>query len=697
MDNDDLYQYGIEDAQTAPKQAPRAPVPVTVSEALGAYETQFAEIQDSRVVRSAGDPAAFAEVMSFLENPIQGTPCQLFEFNRLCFLPGDVTIWAGVNGHGKALSLDTEIPTPDGWKKMADIHPGDKVFDENGMPCKVIAETEVQLNRPCYFVRFNDGTEIVADAKHEWLTDDYKSRLSRGRAKKNNRINQREVKKFGSDQTYKRKFAAIRTTEEISATLFFNNKSQKNKTNHSINVCKPLQYPEQRLPIPPYTLGAWLGDGTSLNAEITAPDHFVIERIESDGYEISKHKNEMAFGILGLQKQLRENNLLNNKHVPDVYLKASLDQRLALLQGLMDTDGHCSQHTCEFCSTNKKLATAVYELVISIGCIAHFITGRARLYGKDCGEKYRVTFTTEKAVFSLPRKKERLPLDVACRAKQRFIVSCDPCQSVPVKCIEVNSSSHLYLASRSCVPTHNSLLTGQVLQQLMMGGERCFLMSLEMKPKYTFMRMMRQAMGRKMTAHDSELINDWFQWAATRLVYLDKMGHVTPQEALALSAYAAKVYGCKHIFLDNLMRIVPGETDYDGQKDFMQAVCEVAINYDVHIHIVHHCKKSEKETDPIGKFSLRGSTALSDQASNIITIQRNLEKERKRQENNLTDDEDHQMGDVLIRLEKNRNGDWQGSQQLWFCPESTAYSTNFNRGVPALWGGLTENVNEPEF
>lgn len=343
MTNDDLYQYGIEDAPIAPKQAPRDPVPVTVSEALGAYETQFAEIQDSRVVRSAGDPAAFAEVMSFLENPIQGTPCQLFEFNRLCFLPGDVTIWAGVNGHGK------------------------------------------------------------------------------------------------------------------------------------------------------------------------------------------------------------------------------------------------------------------------------------------------------------------------------------------------------------------SLLIGQVMAQLMMGGERCFLMSLEMKPRYTFLRMMRQAFGRKPGKADMELIKDWFQWAATRLVYLDKMGHVTPQEALALSAYAAKVYGCKHIFLDNLMRIVPGETDYDGQKDFMQSLCEVAINYDCHIHVVHHCRKSEKETDPIGKFSLRGSTALSDQASNIITIQRNLEKERKRQENNLTDDEDHQMGDVLIRLEKNRNGDWQGSQQLWFCHESTAYSTNFNRGVPALWGGLTENVNEPEF
>ena len=634
------------------------------------YRDAYDQLQIQTCLRK---PEVFEDGMCcILEGRFKGDPFPLE--NRLAFRDGEVTIWGGINGHGKALDLNTPIPTTEGWKKMGDVHPGDYVFDENGKPCRVVAETEIQYNRPCYLVGFNDGTEIVADAEHEWLTDDYKSRQSRSHAKQKNRLELRPVKKFGTDQTHKRTFASIRTTHEIADTLLFSNNSQKNKTNHSINVCQPVKYLEQDLPIPPYTLGAWLGDGTSGCGEITTPDQHILDRIRADGYEITEHKDKLSYGILGLQVQLREHGLLNNKHVPAIYLKASLQQRLALLQGLMDTDGHCSQHTCEFCSTNRQLAEAVHELAASLGCIVHLIEGRAKLYGKDCGEKFRVTFTTAVEVFSLPRKKERLPKDVTFRAKQRFIVKCELCESVPVKCIQVDSPSHLYLASKAFVPTHNSLLTGQFALQLADAGHKSCIMSLEMEPKRTLFRMCRQWLGHYPQTYDD--VKRFLARYNESLLLFDYVGALDQSIIFGAIVVAAQQRFCRHIFIDNLMRCVSGEDDYNSQKDFVQELCAIARRLGIHIHLVHHVRKGKDENEEIGKFSFKGSGSIIDQADNLILIQRNRSKEKRREDGILTPADDHSEGDSILRIVKQRNGDYEGNRALWFNRKATAFCDN---------------------
>ena len=72
---------------------------------------------------------------------------------------------------GKALALDTPIPTPAGWSTMGEIRVGDVIFDETGAPCRVAAATDVMFERPCYRVRFSDGSSIIADADHLWAVD----------------------------------------------------------------------------------------------------------------------------------------------------------------------------------------------------------------------------------------------------------------------------------------------------------------------------------------------------------------------------------------------------------------------------------------------------------------------------------------------------------------------------------------------
>lgn len=84
--------------------------------------------------------------------------------------PGQMIIVAARPGVGKALALDTPLPTPSGWTTMGDVAVGDELLGADGQPTRVVAATDVMLGRPCYEIEFSDGTVIVADAAHQWPT-----------------------------------------------------------------------------------------------------------------------------------------------------------------------------------------------------------------------------------------------------------------------------------------------------------------------------------------------------------------------------------------------------------------------------------------------------------------------------------------------------------------------------------------------
>ena len=250
---------------------------------------------------------------------------------------------------GKALALDTPVPTPSGWRTMADLAPGDAVFDEYGKPCSIVAATPPMLGRPCRRVELSDHSSFVADASHQWITTTKNSRKHHGGA------------------------LGIRTTDEIADSL-----RQTGEVNHHIPLAGVAVYPRATLPIDPYVLGYWLGDGTSTKAEVTIgleDEIFVREQFHTAGYATWKASSERAFRVGGLSRkdvgrlrttdgrycadgslssELRALGLIGDKHVPVGYLTADADQRLALLQGLMDSDGYCDVYgRCEFDSTRE--------------------------------------------------------------------------------------------------------------------------------------------------------------------------------------------------------------------------------------------------------------------------------------------------------------------------------------------------------
>ena len=451
---------------------------------------------------------------------------------------------AGATGAGKALALDTPIPTPDGWTTMGDVQVGSRVFDETGKPCTVLAATDVMHGRPCYEVEFSDGTVIVADAEHQWRTSTAVARRKRKRpacglpywpAADVRQVTERaaevlsqpdrlagtaevladlgqqfrnvlyqgvvpELPRESSDvrsgylrggssvlrwsPAYSRhliyKALAERvsrpvgsgkipagegpvTTEQIAASLRV---SGDGRANHSVQLCGPLDYPERELPIAPYTMGAWLGDGSSDSAAITCADEEIgvsALQVAARGLagqrkvsEIIPEKRLAAFATI--HGRLDRLGVLKNKHIPIKYLRASVSQRRALLAGLLDTDGHCSRSgAVEFANTNERLARDTLELVRGLGYKATLRTKPCKGRYEHSSTCYTVAFTAHDTVFVLGRKTARQkPVGPASPAQWRYIVDVRPVESVPVRCIQVDNPSRLYLASRACIPTHNS-------------------------------------------------------------------------------------------------------------------------------------------------------------------------------------------------------------------------------------------------
>ena len=362
--------------------------------------------------------------------------------------------------NGKALDIDTDIPTPDGWKKMRDLKIGDCVFDETGNITRIHTVSDIMYGHNCYAVKFADGSEIIADEEHLWYTELLNSGLPRIRPREQWGIRYEDK---------------IRTTKKILETLIVRGSNGgKSELNHKIPLSKPVQTAHADLPIPPYTLGVWLGNGHSSDGRITnhVDDTGITNAITAEGFNVVRRnvKGKAAtFNIEGLSAILKILGLSNNKHVPAIYLRASCEQRMELLRGLMDTDGTVSKDgQCSFTTTSQQLCSGFYELVCSLGFKTTIRNKQPKIYGDPtgCAPAFIMDFFAfnDRPVFKLKRKiarQKEFPKKET-RSFFRKIVSVTPVDSRPVKCIGVDSKSHLYLAGRSFIPTHNT--TGSAIR-----------------------------------------------------------------------------------------------------------------------------------------------------------------------------------------------------------------------------------------
>jgi hypothetical protein len=326
----------------------------------------------------------------------------------------------------KGLALDTPLPTPTGWTTMRKVQVNDEVLGANGLPTKVLGKSEIK-NIRTFTLTFKGGERVVADEEHLWSV---------------------AVGKMG---TYK---TQVMNTLELMGVL-------KDAT-VKIRNTQALDSPDAALPIDPYVLGVWLGDGAKDSATVHNPDNRVFDAVTERGYEVGQPfniKNEgacQARTVKGLYAQLREQGLLNNKHIPVQYLRASKRQRMALLQGLMDTDGyynHARGGRVSMQTTAQWQAEAVYDLVCSLGWTCQFNPIKV---GWQNGSKggYSVEFTPQEPVFKA--RTENLGFKTSERSLYRYLISVTEVYNTPTQCIMVDAEDSLYLCTRGYIPTHNT-------------------------------------------------------------------------------------------------------------------------------------------------------------------------------------------------------------------------------------------------
>lgn len=417
-----------------------------------ALQELLLEADTANVLAARESSAAFVEYV--LTHERDGSQISNAEFHReihQTIAEHLQTLFVCPIEHGKAMPLDTPIPTPVGFRPMGELVDGDVVFGGDGAPCVVRRAWPVRLDRPVYEIELDDGERIRADAEHNWLA-------------------------WSQDDLDEARAPRVVTTEQMLAAGL----RRRTAWRWKLPVAGAAQYQAQDFAVHPYVLGAWLGDGDTDSAGFTCheDDLAIVDRCvaldngKRGTLRPDKRRPSTIRTVIGgdrdsvrgdstLRSRLRALQVLGDKHIPEQYLRGSIEQRQELLAGLLDTDGSVcgerGQSRIEFGDTNERLATQVLELVRSLGFKATLISTRATLRGVDHGLVHRVCFTARTPVFRLTRKLAQQRLDGdRTRTRHRSVVAIRPVESVPVRCITVSSPDSTFLAGRGYTITHNT-------------------------------------------------------------------------------------------------------------------------------------------------------------------------------------------------------------------------------------------------
>ena len=382
------------------------------------------------------------------------------------------------NPEGRPCPLYTKVRTPRGWVTMGEISVGDEVYDEAGHRRRVVGKSDIFRDRPVYEIEFTTGATVRADACHVWRVSNNNDRTS-GRTRD---MTTEQIANEFIDGDADREWSALHEPKE---------KRSRHRKAKSIScgVAPVLHDDDVPLPLDPYVLGYWLGNGHSDKnmvsshaedadeiASLIAVTGFTVD-IKID-WNAKGRKRDIGFyadkkgAHDGPLNTLRMLGVLGTKKVPRQYLNAGTNQRLALLQGLMDSDGWSpgngvKDEASTFANTNVEIINAVMELVRSLGgqprmrvleeagALGGVVHGRPIIAKQT---SYEVRFMLDLPVHRLARKARAQVRRKTHRNSAHFIRTVRRVENADTVCIEVDSPSHLFLVGECMVPTHNSIL-----------------------------------------------------------------------------------------------------------------------------------------------------------------------------------------------------------------------------------------------
>ena len=371
----------------------------------------------------------------------------------------------GSRGVGKAGKLSDPVLTSSGWVKMGDINLDHKVYGRDGLTHNITGIYPQGKKQVCR-LKFADGREIDCCEDHLWIMKKHKKEVT------------------------------VSTKDIINDGVRFDSPSGKWAYKYKLPLTEPIQYEEKELPLDPYLLGCLLGDGcmTTKTPKIASDDMFIIDQFKTrlEGFEIVQDITNNNYTIVDRNKDFtlvsrsncadylsRNRNRLTDiiegmklnvgckdKFIPEEYKSSSVDQRMEIVRGLLDTDGSCNKDgSIEFTNTCKQLVDDLIDVLRSLGISCQWkIDDRSGTSSKIRGKEiprnpyYRVFINTSKRVFKLPRKVERLKNKQTSRERYTSLISAEYVDEFEeMQCISVDSADHTYI-TKDYIVTHNTFL-----------------------------------------------------------------------------------------------------------------------------------------------------------------------------------------------------------------------------------------------
>ena len=360
-------------------------------------------------------------------------------------------------GEGKAVPLSTPMPTPNGWKTAGDIKVGDMLFDRHGKPTKVIG-VYPQGEKEVYQVTLKDGRTVKCADEHLWeVYDGYNA----------------------TETTTKNTKELLETHEDINRGFRYH-----------LPTSEAVEYDEKVLPLDPYVMGAFLGNGSKNkpgNFVFSSDDEEVVTEIKNLLHADETHRNvqnyDWTFKKDGSRIKVKDvspelEGLLTDtysyeKYIPEEYKTASVEQRWALIQGMMDTDGNIyeeadkKRYNIQYSTTSPRLRDDFMEVLYSLGCSCRYCFNKKAGQGNAVHDQYQIKIHVPNEIkerfFRLKRKKNlAVKAKGYVKSKDYSRIAITKIEKLPEKteqvCFEVENEEHLFLAGNYVV-THNTLVS----------------------------------------------------------------------------------------------------------------------------------------------------------------------------------------------------------------------------------------------
>lgn len=565
-----------------------------------------------------------------------------FPFSEINFLLNGgkldrITLITSSSDNGKAQPIYSVIQTPYGEKKIGDIKVGDEICGTDGNPQKVL-NVFPQGKKKIYRVHTSDGfyTDCVED--HIWTVIDRRD--------------------------YPNKTVNLTTKQIIEKT-----KNYTKGYRYGLPEYSAIEYSKKDFPLDCYVLGAYLGDGCSTERQfsISSNDTFVVEkvahRLNAEVHKRGGNNYTYTFTIKNENDKTNPQNLYYltrnivpkellghkspDKFIPQEYFYGSVEQRLDLLRGLMDTDGHvnrCSHRNSIntiFSTSSLQLAKDICKLVQSLGFIAKYNIDKR--YNRICNTQYAVNIRINKDInpFSLPRKANIWRPSTMFKYRKITKVEDLGFEEESV-CIYVSNENHLYLTDNYIV-THNTTFTSQILCNIIEQGykvcaffgedtatesqERIFKQSIKTNGKEEMLYVPYIANGKETNCGEWILTDEAWQRAYEKfndkLFLYNTKASASVDEILKGFDEARTSYGCRVFLLDNVDQFdFDGENENKALKDIIIKVRDYAINNKVHIFLIAHIRKTERDVILPDMFDVKGTSSIVNIAKNVLILVR---------------------------------------------------------------------------